>query len=231
MKAIIFSAGLGTRLKPLTNDKPKALVMYEGKTLLQRAIEKLSRAGFEELVVNVHHFSEQIIEFLNDNDNFGQKIHISDETDSLLDTGGGLYKASKYFDEPFLLYNVDIFSDINLREMFAYHTGSDNLATLAVQSRLSNKRLYFDRSTMSLCKWRNEVTGEEKVVRNSHSCISFAFSGIHVASPQLFDFMESGKYSIIDTYLLAAKTAKISYFDHSSGFWRDMGHLRFYNKK
>jgi len=224
MKALIFAAGLGTRLSPLTKDKPKALVPYKGKPLLQIVIEKLATFGINEFVVNVHHFAPKVKQFLEENNNFGQKIEISDETNLLLETGGGLQKASVFLkNEPFLVHNVDILSDINITELIKHHNKSNAIATLAVQNRPSWKRLYFDQNDGYLCKWKNERTGEEKPVRSCSKASPFAFSGIHVINPEIFNFMKPGAYSIIDTYLQVAETEKITFFNHDKTFWRDMG--------
>lgn len=222
MKAMIFAAGLGTRLRPLTNNLPKALVPYKGKPLLQVVIEKLKSFGFDTLIINVHHFADKIIDFLEKNNYFDTEIIISDERRKLLDTGGGLYFARKYFDEDFLIHNVDIISDIDLKKLAEYHKKNTFLATLAVQNRASNKKLYFD-SENNLCKWKNEITAEEKIARNCQISRGFAFSGIHFVSPRIFEYMSNGVYSIIETYLKAAVNENIKCFDHSDDFWRDMG--------
>lgn len=223
MKGMIFAAGLGTRLYPITKSIPKALAQYNNKPLLQHVIEKITKAGFDEIIVNVHHFAQKVIEFL-ENNNFHQNIIISEETDLLLETGGGLFKAAKYFrNEAFLVHNVDILSDIDLRQMYEYHLKNNSIATLAVQNRESGKRLYFNEEN-ALCKWKNEKTGEEKPARNCGvNAKPFAFSGIHVIDSKIFSFMHEGKYSIIDTYLKAAQTEKITFFDHTGGKWADMG--------
>jgi len=223
MKAMIFAAGLGTRLKPLTDNLPKALVSFRGKSLLQITIEKLKKAGFTEIVVNVHHFADKVVDFLKKNNNFDIKIHISDERELLLDTGGGLQKAKEYFvDEPFLVHNVDIISSLNISEFIKNHD-NNNLATLAVQKRNSNKYLFFDEKQY-LCKWKDINTGDEIISRdNFENIFPYAFSGIHIINPIIFQYMQSGVYSIIKTYLELAKTHKITYFDHSADEWSDMG--------
>ncbi len=220
---MIFAAGLGTRLRPLTNNKPKALFEYQGKPLLEIAITKLIKYGFDEIIVNVHHFAGQIIDFLQKNNNFGAKIHISNEIEKLLETGGGLFFARKFFsDEPFLVHNVDIISDLDLKKIFSYHIDNQAVATLATQKRKANRRLYFDKNNL-LCKWKNELTGEEKVARNCEFAKPMAFSGIQVVSPEIFKYMHAGKYSIIETYLKVAKTKPIMCFDHTGDAWKDMG--------
>lgn len=229
MKAMIFAAGLGTRLRPLTNDKPKALVPYKGKPLIQIVIENLKRQGIDEFVVNVHHFAPKVIDFITEMNNFNAKIQISDETDILLETGGGLHKASKYLkNNTFLIYNVDILSNINIKSLIEHHKKSNSIATLAVQKRESSKRLYFNNDGF-LVKWKNEKTGEEKISRQCNKSLPFAFSGIHVVEPKIFNYMEHGVYSIIETYLLVAKTQKITFFDHTNTLWRDMGKPESFN--
>ncbi len=225
MKAMILSAGLGTRLRPLTNDKPKALVEYKSKPLLEIVIKKLINQGFNEFVINIHHFGQKIIDFLSKKNYFNKKIIISDERNKLLDTGGGIYKAKDFFkDEDFLVHNVDILSDINIKNIYKKHKKTKSLATLAVQKRKSSKKLYFNDNDESLCKWKNEKTGEEKTAKTcKKEKTGFAFSGIHLLNTQIFEYMQPGVYSIIDTYLLAAKKNKITFFDHSTDFWRDMG--------
>ena len=212
MKAMIFAAGLGTRLRPITNTLPKALVQVSGKPLLQHVIEKLSAAGFDEIVINVHHFPEQIIRFLQDNHHFGLHIHVSDESDRLLDTGGGLRKASWALegDEPFLAHNVDILSGADLRELYNAHIAQGGLATLLVSQRKTSRYLLFDEHNR-LKGWINELTGEVKSPYpdfRADEHLRFAFSGIQVISPAIFEWMKGlpEKFSIIDFYLsMAAK--------------------------
>ena len=215
MKAMIFAAGLGTRLKPITDALPKALVQVFGKPLLQHVIEKLVAAGFDEIVINVHHFPEQIIRFLQDNDYFGLHIHVSDESDRLLDTGGGIRKAACRLNgnEPFLVHNVDILSDADLREL--YHAGimQGGLATLLVSQRKTSRYLLFDDHNR-LKGWINELTGEIKSPYSNFrvgECRRFAFSGIQVISPVIFERMKNmpGKFSIIDFYLSVAAEIEI----------------------
>jgi NDP-sugar pyrophosphorylase family protein len=223
MKAMIFAAGLGTRLRPLTNNKPKALVEYKGKTLLEICIRKIINSGFDEIIINVHHFAGQIIKFLEKNNYFDTKIHISDETKQLLETGGGLFFAKHFFDnEPFLVHNVDIISSIDIEKLYSYHIENQAIATLATQKRQASRRLYFDKNSI-LCKWKNEKTGEEKIARTCEYSQPKAFSGIHVISPKIFEYMHTGKYSIIDTYLQVAQSEKIIAFDHTGDNWKDMG--------
>jgi len=226
MKAMIFAAGLGTRLKNETADKPKALVKIGDKTLLQLAIEKLRKEGFSEIVVNVHHFSELIISFLKNHD-FGLSVHISDETERLLDTGGGLKKAALLLkgEEPVLIYNVDILSSINLQEVVENHQKSGALVTLVVRKRETQRYLKFD-TDKQLVGWINKKTGETKVSvpENFDMATEMAFSGIHLVQPGIFDLMPSEeRFSIIDLYLELAKNHLIKgYFDNSD-LWMDMG--------
>ena len=227
MRALIFAAGLGKRLYPLTLDKPKALVEIAGKTLLEMAIEKVKEAGYNELVINIHHIGDLIIEFLEKNNNFGLTITISDERNQLLDTGGGILKAAPWLDgdEPFLVYNVDVLSDIDLQLFRKYHEERGGLATLAVRDRKTARYLVFDES-MQLSGWRNIKTGEEICSRNMHNCSLLAFSGIQLIEPEIFKLInETGSFPLIPLYLRLASDNKImGYHDHSST-WMDLGKL------
>jgi NDP-sugar pyrophosphorylase family protein len=226
MKAMILAAGLGTRLKPLTDQMPKALLQTGPYTLLQFAILKLKNAGFSDLIINVHHHADAIIEYLNKNKNFDCNISISDERDQLLDTGGGIKKASWFFNDgqPFLVYNVDIVTDLNLQQLYQHHIECLNLATLVVRRRKTSRYLLFD-EFMQLKAWENIATGEKRIVQMTREPLNpLAFSGIHVISPKLFDLMEKqDRFSIIDTYLrIAAKHPVGGYFDESP-LWADAG--------
>ncbi len=207
MKAMIFAAGLGTRLKPLTDTLPKALVPIAGKPLLEHIILKLKSCGFNEIIVNVHHFPDMITDFLYKNNNFGIHIEISDERDLLLDTGGGLKKASYFFDDgkPFLLHNVDILSNINLYDLYQYHLNSQHtLASLVVSKRDTFRYLLFDENSR-LMGWINEKTNETKPadLQDISRFNKLAFSGIQIISPRIFDLLDQWeeKFSIIDFYL------------------------------
>ncbi|NOX45428.1 MAG: nucleotidyltransferase family protein [Chlorobi bacterium] len=227
MKAMIFAAGLGTRLQPLTNDKPKALVQVNGKTLLENAINKIIRAGINEVIINVHHFAHQVIDFVKEKNSFGIDIRFSDESGKLLDTGGGLKKASWFLKggEPFLIYNVDILSDIDLRQMISFHKENKVLVTLAVRERKTSRYLLFD-EVFTLCGWQNVKTGEKKIPVAKPDLKPFAFSGIHIIEPAIFNLMtESGRFSIIDVYLRLAKECKILGYDHSETQWFDLGRI------
>lgn len=221
---MIFAAGLGTRLKPFTDNHPKALAVVNGKPLLQRNIEYLKSFGIEEIVINVHHFADQIIEFLEENNYFGIEITISDETDQVLETGGGLVKAKANFEEDFLVMNVDILTDLNLADFIKAHQENKALVTLAVSDRNSSRKLFFNKQN-ELKGWRNLKTEEEiKAVDSLDNCKDLAFSGIHVISPALFDkITEKGKFSIMKVYMDLMQTESILGFDHSGGILIDVG--------
>ena len=216
MKAMIFAAGLGTRLKPLTDHMPKALVPVAGKPMLEHVICKLKDYGFTEIVINIHHFGEQILDFLQANNNFGLTIHISDERDMLLDTGGGIKKAATFFqgNEPFLIHNVDILSDVNLKELYEFHLQSGNDATLLASRRKTVRYLLFNQSDR-LCGWINKDTFQTKpegFVYDEQLYKEYAFSGIHVVSPSLYRYMDdkwTGKFPIMDFYLKTCQEAKL----------------------
>ena len=226
MKAIIFAAGFGTRLQPLTNNKPKALVEINGTTLLEIVINRLKLFGFNDIIINVHHFSDMIVDFLKKNNNFNTNITISDESDYILDTGGGLKKAAWFFNDkkPFLVHNVDIISNINLSEMYNKHLNSDAIATLAVRNRNSSRYFLFDENN-TLCGWENTKTQEIKITKETNSQLTqYAFSGIHVISPEIFNHInEKGNFSIVDVYLKLAATNKIMAFNHDKSLWFDVG--------
>ena len=211
---MIFAAGLGTRLKPLTDHMPKALVPVAGKPMLEHVIQKLIAFGCDEIVINVHHFANQIIEFVKANNNFGITIHISDETDMLLDTGGGIKKASSFFQEPFLIHNVDILSNVDLKSLYEYHLTSGNDATLLVSPRKTVRYLLFDEGNR-LCGWVNKDTLQTKpegFVYQPEVQKEYAFSGIHIVSPSLFNYMGenwTGKFPIMDFYLQTCQEAKL----------------------
>lgn len=226
MRAFLLSAGLGTRLKPLTDTTPKALVQINGVTLLEHIIKRLISFGFDSIVINVHHFGDQVINFLKEKNNFGVEIKISDERDQLLDTGGGLKKVSAFFDDnkPFLIHNVDILSGLDLSELYHYHIRSNSIATLAVQKRKSSRYFLFDEDK-NLCGWKNEKTLETKIVRQQiGSLTQFAFSGIQIIDPKIFNFMpEKNIFSLVDLYLSIASKEQISYFDHTGSLFIDLG--------
>ena len=214
MKAMIFAAGLGTRLKPFTDHMPKALVPVAGKPMLEHVINKLKSAGVDEIVINVHHFAQQIIDFLKEKDNFGIKIWISDETEELLETGGGIKKAAPFFNEPFLVHNADILSNVDLKDMYDYHLTNGNDATLLVSSRKTVRYLLLD-DTNRLCGWVNKETLQTKpegFIYQPEVQKEYAFGGIHIISPTLFKYMGNqwtGKFSIMDFYLQTSKEAQL----------------------
>jgi Nucleoside-diphosphate-sugar pyrophosphorylase involved in lipopolysaccharide biosynthesis/translation initiation factor 2B, gamma/epsilon subunits (eIF-2Bgamma/eIF-2Bepsilon) len=224
MKAMIFAAGLGTRLKPFTDHHPKALAEVNGKTLLEHNIRYLQRFGIEDVIVNVHHFADQIEQLINDNSGFGSWVTISDERDVVLETGGGLKKAAPYFDgeEAFVVMNVDVLTNLDLGKMIAAHQQSDAIATLAVMQRTSSRHLLFD-SDMTLCGWMNNSTGEQKISRDIADTTPFAFSGVQVLSPAILDMPFDGKFSMIDVYLHFAKTQTIKGYDHTGNVFIDVG--------
>lgn len=224
MKAMIFAAGLGSRLHPLTTRKPKALVQYKEKILLQSAIEYLRDYGVTEIIINVHHFAEQIIKFINAHD-FKIPISISDERNLLLETGGGLKFARHFFDEnAFILYNVDVISDLNLKALITAHKANNSLATLVVRKRDTQRYLMFDEEDR-LCGWENKKTGQIKIRRPSKSTQSLAFSGIHIVKPEIFDLIPDvwEQFSMIDLYLHLAKDNCIKAFLDRSPNWLDIG--------
>ena len=226
MKALIFAAGLGTRLRPYTNDKPKALVKINGKPLLELAIRKLIQNGFQEIVVNIHHFGDLIIEFLESKANFGISIVVSDERQLLLNTGGGLKKALPHLGPaPFLVYNTDVLTDLDLKALYQLHCSNNPLATLAIRKRQSSRYLLFN-DGMQLCGWRNVNTGDQKISRPVPTLNDYGFSGIHIIDPEIEQFMpEEEVFSIIDVYLEAAKANLIHGFDHTDSFWMDVGRV------
>jgi len=231
VKAMVLAAGLGTRLRPFTIDRPKALVEINGRTLLEITLARLRRFGVREVVVNAHHFADLLVRYLEEHRNFGMHIEVSREDDLLLDTGGGLKNAAKFFlresgDTPFILHNVDVLSTIDLHEMVAVHRKHDALATIAVRDRKSSRRLLFN-SHSELCG--REIINHDKpatqMVRACSHPQQLAFCGIHVISPRLLRLMqEDGVFSIIDVYLrLAGAGEKIRAFRADPYYWRDLG--------
>jgi len=229
MRAMVLAAGLGTRLRPLTDDRPKALVEINGRTLLEITLRRLGAFGIHDVIVNVHHFADLVIAYLKQNANFGMRIEISRE-DLLLDTGGGLKKAAWFFldgsdkDEPFLLHNVDVISTIDFEHMLGSHQETQSLATLAVQKRTSSRYLLFD-DNGQLCGRRMVKTQTDELVRPSQKTHEYAFSGIHVISPRMLSMItEEGAFSIITSYLrLAGEGQNISAFRAERYYWRDLG--------
>jgi NDP-sugar pyrophosphorylase family protein len=228
MKAMILAAGLGTRLRPLTDDRPKALVELAGRTLLDITLSRLRSFGVREVIINVHHRAEMIVEYLKKNDNFGMGIEVSRE-EILLDTGGGLKKAAYFFlrdpaEQPFIVHNVDVISTIDLGRMVQFHTESQALATLAVQDREASRYLLFDQEHR-LCGRRAARDSKPELVGSPEKVQELAFSGIHVISPRFLTMMiEEGVFSVIDCYLrLASQAEKIVGFRADEYYWRDLG--------
>jgi len=225
---MILAAGLGTRLRPLTDTRPKALVEINGRTLLEITLTRLHAFGVTEVIVNVHHFADLVVDYIKSHNHFGMRVEISREDDLLLDTGGGLKKASWFFldnspnssPEPFLLHNVDVISTIDLRRMLQFHDEHNALATLAVQTRESSRLLLFND--------KNQLVGRaapDSPLATSHSPLPLAFSGIHILSPRLLPMLtEEGVFSIIDAYVrLASQGEKILAFRADEYYWRDLG--------
>jgi NDP-sugar pyrophosphorylase family protein len=232
MKAMILAAGLGTRLRPLTDERPKALVEINGRTLLEVVLARLKAFGIREVVINAHHFADKLVEYLKANDNFGMTIEVSRE-DLLLDTGGGLKKAAHFFlaestgsEEPILVHNVDVISTIDFGRMAQVHNDNKALATLAVQERETSRYLLFDEN-LHLCGRRNGRDAPLEMVRPSRNVSPLAFSGIHIVSPRLFGKLtEQGVFSIITSYLrLAGEGETILGFRADECHWRDLGRL------
>lgn len=225
---MILAAGLGTRLRPLTDSRPKALVEIGGRTLLEITLSRLREFGVGEVIVNVHHFADMVTSYLKANNNFGMRIEVSREDERLLDTGGGLKKAAWFFlqdsrEEPFLLHNVDVVSTIDLGCMVEFHRQHKALATLAVQKRESSRYLLFD-DRLALCR-RRVSRDKEELAGTSSATHALAFTGIHVISPRLLRLMkEEGVFSIIDFYLHLAKAGeRILAFCADEYYWRDLG--------
>ena len=232
MKAMVLAAGLGTRLRPLTTDRPKALVELGGKTLLEITLMRLASFGVREVIINVHHFADMVVGYLKARGNFGLRVEISREDDLLLDTGGGLKKAGRFFlqdperlDEPFLVHNVDVVSTIDLRRLVEFQRESGALATLAVQQRESSRQLLFSPEGELAGRW---ISGRDpEFARPIPNLKAFAFSGIHAISPRLLPkITEEGVFSIIETYLrLAREGERILALRADEYRWRDLGRM------
>lgn len=226
INAMIFAAGLGTRLKPYTTNCPKALVELAGKPLLEHCILKLKAFGVDRIVINVHHFADQIEEFLLSKANFDMDIRISDERELLLDTGGAIKKAKSLFipNAPILIYNVDILSSLKLEDLFAAHKSNQALATLNLRDKNTSRCLCFNKEGL-LSGWKNDASGEVKIVNETiNTSDAFSFSGIHIIESQLLDLIEEeAVFSIIDLYLRLAKSYRIAGYYDSSDLWMDLG--------
>jgi MurNAc alpha-1-phosphate uridylyltransferase len=227
MKAMILAAGKGTRLKPFTDSKPKVLLEIEGITLLEHTVNYLRYHGVKEMIINIHHYAGQVLDFLRARNYFDVHIEISDEREGLLDTGGGLQKARWFFNDgnPFILCGCDMITDLDLRRMMEYHLHNMPLATLAVKQRTSTRDFLFDKH-MVLCGWRHNLTGEIRMVRPVTNTVNRAFSVIHIIDPVLFDLVsEVGAFSMTDLYLRLAADHVIKGFDHSETSWYEFGRI------
>jgi NDP-sugar pyrophosphorylase family protein len=225
MKGMIFAAGLGTRFKPWTDKHPKALALVNGKSLLQRNIEYLQQYGITEVVVNVHHFADQVIEAVNKNRGWGSHIIISDETDALLETGGGLLKARPLLEgtDLFVTINVDILTNLSLKRLIDYHRDYKPFISFGVTNRNSSRKFLFDEYDR-LCGWRNKHTGEERISIPKKNLIERAYSCVVVFDPKIFTLIrQTGKFSLVDTYLDLAKDHLILGYDHSGDTLVDVG--------
>ena len=227
MKALIFAAGLGTRLYPYTSDRPKALVPIAGKPMLQHIILKLKNSGIREFIINIHHFGDQIIQFLEENNNFGCQMTISDEREKLLDTGGGLKKALSYLNEneDLLVHNVDIWTDFDLSLLINHHKQSKSLVSLLVQNRKTSRYLLFEKEEKWLRGWMNKKTGEkipeDLMIENFNA---FAFNGIHIINASAKNlFPETDAFPLIPVYLKLAEKEKLSAIEFRGSFWLDLG--------
>ena len=222
---MIFSAGLGTRFKPWTDKHPKALALVNGKSLLQRNVEYLQQFGIYDVIINVHHFADQVEEILKKNNGWGSHYQISDERDLLLDTGGGLLKAKKLFTpgETFITCNVDILTDLDINQLLAFHNKNKSLISFGVTDRKTSRYLLFDDKDQ-LCGWRNIKSGEEIISRGSDVLIQKAYSCVVAFEHSVFDHIElTGKFSLIDLYLQLAAQHKIMGYDHTGSNWVDVG--------
>lgn len=224
MMAMLFAAGLGTRFKPWTDRHPKALVVVNGKTLLQRNIEYLQKYNISDVVINVHHFPEQIIDVIEKNDGWGSTITISDESNKLLDTGGGLLKAKHLlFRSTVLALNVDILTEINLKDFLTHHQQENALITVAVSDRATSRYLLFNKYNR-LIGWRNKATDETKIVIEAKEIFEKAYSGLALFQPEALDLISlKEKFSLVDAYLKLAPQNKIAAYDHTGERWIDVG--------
>jgi MurNAc alpha-1-phosphate uridylyltransferase len=224
MKVMIFAAGLGKRLGKITEIIPKALVDINGKTALQTAVETCNSHGFNDIIINVHHFADMVEDEVIKLRKSGFRISVSDEREMLLDTGGGLFKARGFFDKtPFLIYNVDIVSDLNLSAFYHNHLEKKGLATLAVRNRPGN-RFYLINKTGLIRGWRNISTGEQILAGNVREELSeIAFSGMHIVEPDIFNYMSDGIFSMTDLYLRLSGDHNIYTFRDDEGYWGDIG--------
>lgn len=225
MKAMIFSAGLGTRFKPWTDSHPKALAVVNGKSLLQRNIEYLQQYGIYEVVVNVHHFADQVIHAVQENNGWGSNVMISDETDEVLETGGGLLKAKDLLqnEQPFITLNADFLTNLNLHLLIAFHQQKKALISFGITNRKSSRNFLFDEDSR-LCGWMNSATGEKRISIEKPNLTPKAYSCVVVFEPIIFDLIpQRGKFSLVDTYLSLAAGYLIYGYDHSGDKLADVG--------
>lgn len=225
LKAMIFSAGLGTRFKPWTDVHPKALALVNGKSLLQRNIEYLQQYGIRDVVVNVHHFAGQIIDAVKKNEGWGSNVIISDETHEVLETGGGLLKARPLLEdkEPFITLNVDILTNLDINKLLAFHKQHRPLISFGVTNRKTSRYFLFDKDDR-LCGWRNTNTGEEKIAVSKDDLVQKAYSCVVVFQPEVFGLIkQTGKFSLTETYLALARNNLILGYDHSGDKLVDVG--------
>ena len=225
MQAMIFSAGLGTRFKPWTDKHPKALAPVNGKSLLQRNIEYLQQYGIKDVIVNVHHFADQITDAVEKNKGWGSRVIISDETNEVLETGGGLLKAKNLFTpgERFITCNVDILTDLDINKLLSFHKKHQPLISFAITDRKTSRYFLFDEKSR-LCGWRNTKTGEERIEVANDVLIQKAYSCVVVFEYDIFRLMPfSGKFSLVDVYLKLAKDQLILGYDHSGDRFADVG--------
>jgi len=229
---MILAAGMGTRLRPLTDTTPKALLPFQGKTMLEHVVGHLKDHGIEDVVINLHHLADQVRNYLEKHQFFGINFHISDERKQLMDTVGCIVRARKYLEGhgPFIVHNVDIYSDTDLSAMLQHHLENDALATLAVSDRKTSRNLLIDEEGL-LCGWRNNSTGEEIIARQKPGLRPVAFSAMHVMDPEIFFHLDPGQpFSITKAYLELAKKHRIKTFDHTGDTWTDMADVSNYSQ-
>jgi MurNAc alpha-1-phosphate uridylyltransferase len=226
MRAMILAAGQGTRLRPLTNDIPKPLVRFQGKPLLEIIIDRLLSSGIEKIVVNIHHLAGQVLEFLKSRDYYNGRVLVSDETDRLMDTGGGVLKARELLDngEPFILHNVDVYTNLDITRLVKAHEADNSVITIAVKKRTPSRSLLFDEQNY-LSGWQNNKTGEIKIIRDFKGDLKdFGNSCVYVINPEFFELVSCKEpVSLTDLYLDLAKTHQIKGYIHDQDYWYNLG--------
>jgi NDP-sugar pyrophosphorylase family protein len=223
MKAMILAAGKGTRMGKITGTIPKVLIDINGKSMLRHAVEKCTASGFDDIIVNVHHFADQVEEEVKKLNQMGFRVTVSDERERLLETGGGLFRARYFFgNEPFLVYNADIVTDFDLSELYGYHLDKKGLATLLVRNRPGIRYLLINSDGL-LKGWCNKSTGERIIAGEDEGLKEIAFSSIHVINPEIFNYMSDGIYTMTALYLQLASEHKIHTFHHNEGYWSNVG--------